>query len=78
MHCALTFDELDDLITEHELGWAIQQKEKITCKDTIRKMRKELKGCYQGRSASNWSMLLICAKEVSNTFCCVKFHNYSC
>ena len=62
------FDEVDDLIGEHEMstcvGWAIQLKKVLMCKEAVREMRASLLRVFLGRSTQNWALLLICAKQV--------------
>ena len=64
----MAFDELDDIIGDHEpstaIGWAINLRALLKCKDEIRDMKTKLRGPFQGRSTQNWALLLICAKQV--------------
>ena len=66
-------DELDDLIEDHELstavGWAIKTKPLVTSKDEIRQMRDSLRGSFHGRYAYNWSLLLLCTRQVRVCVC---------
>lgn len=64
----LAFDELEDILEDHEMsmaiGWAIQLRSLLMCKDEVRRARSLLRGSFQGRSAHNWLLLLLCAQQV--------------
>lgn len=65
----LAFDELEDVLEDQELssaiGWAIQLKSLLVCKEEVRLVKVLLRDSFQGRSAHNWSLLLLCAKQVN-------------
>ena len=62
------FDQLEDTLYDHELsravGWAVQLKQTLLNKEEVRRVRALLAGTFQGRSAHNWSLLLLCAEKV--------------
>ena len=64
----MAFDELEDILEDREMsaavGWAIELRSLLLCKDQVREMRVLLRGSIDGRLTQNWAFLLICAKEV--------------
>lgn len=69
------FYSLDNIISctngpstlSQAIGWAIRVKDTLNDTDAVRDMRRQAEiVCHkQGRSADNWSKLLLCAKLVS-------------
>ena len=72
------FDELEDAPADHELsaavGWAIQLKSKLLDKEEVRRVRALLAGTFQGRSAHNWSLLVLCAEQVFFPQLCIHLY----
>ena len=62
------FDQLDDILGEgtpsSAVGWAIKQQSVLGSKEEIRATKRLLWGSFLGRSAHNWALLTICAKQV--------------
>lgn len=76
-----SFDELEDVLEDQELssaiGWAIQLKILLVCKEEVRHVKALLTGSFQGCSAVNWSLLVLCGKQVKlKLFRVITF--YSC
>ena len=64
----IAFDELEDLLEDREMsaavGWAIQLRSLLLCKEKVREMRGVVRGSFDGRLGQNWAFLLICAEQV--------------
>ena len=58
-------DVLEDQELSSAIGWAIQLKSLLVCKEEVRLVKVLLRDSFQGRSAHNWSLLLLCAKQVN-------------
>ena len=65
------YKELEDMLTEGMLssvcGWAIKQEEKLLNKDEVKEMKALLRPHFQGCSASNWTFVALCLKQVRTT-----------
>ena len=62
-------DGLDHIIHTHQastaIGWAIKQRKVLLEeRNNILALKKQLRGCFQGRSAQNWAILLFFGKQV--------------
>ena len=63
------FDTLEELMASHQIssavGWAIQLRKKLLGKrEHVRELKQQLRGSFQGRTATNWAILLFFAEEV--------------
>lgn len=65
------YEELEDMLTEGMLssvcGWAIKQEEMLLKQAEVKHMKALLRLHFQGRSATNWTFLAICLKQVRCT-----------
>ena len=63
------YDELDDLLDDGKpsstIGWAVRQQSLLSKKEPVHQMKKLLHGSFNGRSRHNWTILTLCAQQVS-------------
>ena len=62
------YEELEDMLCEGTLssvfGWAISLEKVLTNREKIREMKSVVREHFEGRFASNWTLLAICIKLV--------------
>ena len=64
LRCLLEGDKLSGCV-----GWIIRMRERFDNKELLDAVRRPLQGHFQGRFLSNWTLVALCAKEVSSYSC---------